>query len=38
MDCLIDFIGLRTQGAPTPESGMYINDLPGITVCAESQT
>ena len=32
MDCLIDFIGLRTQGAPTPDSGMYINDLPGITV------
>jgi hypothetical protein len=32
MDCLIDYIGLRTQGAATPESGMYINDLPGITV------
>ncbi len=32
MDCLIDYIGLRTQGGTVPESGMYINDLPGITV------
>ncbi|MBS1686118.1 MAG: hypothetical protein JSS76_15340 [Bacteroidetes bacterium] len=32
MDCLIDYIGLRTQGGTAPESGMYINDLPGITV------
>ena len=38
MDCLIDYIGVRytqtgTLPAPTaPESGLYINDLPGITV------
>ena len=38
MDCLIDYIGVRyTQSGPlpapiVPESGLYINDLPGITV------
>ena len=38
MDCLIDYIGVRytqtgTLPAPTvPESGLYINDLPGITI------
>jgi hypothetical protein len=38
MDCLIDYIGVRytqTGSLPaplTPESGLYINDLPGITI------
>jgi len=32
MDCLIDYIGIRTTGQPVPESGLYINDLPGITI------
>ena len=32
MDCLIDYIGVRTTGQPVPESGLYINDLPGITI------
>lgn len=38
MDCLIDFVGLRYTAGSTlpaatpPESGLYINDLPGITI------
>lgn len=38
MDCLIDYIGVRytaTGSLPAPvvpESGLYINDLPGITI------
>jgi hypothetical protein len=38
MECLIDYIGVRytqTSSLPaplTPESGLFINDLPGITV------
>jgi hypothetical protein len=32
MDCLINYVGLRTAGQPVPESGLYINDLPGITI------
>jgi hypothetical protein len=31
MDCLIDYIGLKNcPGATDPESGLFINDLPGM--------
>jgi hypothetical protein len=36
MDCLKDYIGIRATspavGRPAPESGLFINDLPGITI------
>jgi hypothetical protein len=32
MDCLLHYIGIRAAGQPQPESGLYINDLPGITL------
>lgn len=33
MDCLIDYIGIRTDPEGTvPESGLYINSLPGISI------
>jgi hypothetical protein len=31
-DCLKGFIGIRYQGAPVPDSNVYINELPGITL------
>ena len=31
MDCLQDYIGLKQCSATEPESGYYINDLPGIS-------
>jgi hypothetical protein len=32
MHCLQDYIGLRGCGTTTPPSGLYINDLPGISL------
>ena len=32
MNCLQDYIGLRGCGTTTPPSGLYINDLPGISL------
>lgn len=32
MNCLQDFIGINYCGAPVPDSGVYINDLPGINL------
>lgn len=33
MECLIDYIGLQVcNGQSAPESGLYINTLPGITL------
>lgn len=33
MDCLIDYIGLQAcQNQVVPQSGLYINGLPGITL------
>jgi len=32
MDCLNNYIGLRGCGSTTPPSGLYINDLPGISL------
>jgi len=32
MNCLQDYIGLRGCGASTPGSGLYVNDLPGISL------
>jgi hypothetical protein len=31
MDCLIDYIGIREVAGTVPESGVYINSLPGIS-------
>lgn len=31
MDCLTNFIGLRNCGLPTPESGLELNILPGMS-------
>lgn len=32
MECLIDYIGLRYCGNEEPESGVFINSLPGISI------
>ena len=32
MNCLTDYIGLRGCGLSAPASGLYINDLPGISL------
>lgn len=32
MDCLIDYIGLLGCGDTVPESGLYVNSLPGISL------
>lgn len=32
MSCLIDYIGFKWCGATAPESGLYINELPGISL------
>ena len=32
MDCFLDYIGIKGCGAPVPDSGVYINDLPGVTL------
>lgn len=32
MQCLKDFIGLRWKNGEVPESNLYINDLPGISL------
>lgn len=32
MDCLDNYIGLRGCGTTTPTSGLYVNDLPGISL------
>lgn len=32
MTCLQDYIGLRGCGAAVPPSGLYVNDLPGISL------
>jgi hypothetical protein len=34
MDCLTGYIGLRGTGYDTPISGLYLNDLPSITLAA----
>lgn len=34
MNCLDNYIGLRYPGSPTPDSGLYINDLPGLSLKA----
>lgn len=31
MDCLTNYIGLKNCNLPDPESGLYINDLPGMS-------
>ena len=31
MNCLTDYIGLKSCSATTPESGIWINDLPGMS-------
>lgn len=31
MTCLTDYIGIKYTDAPVPESGLYINQLPGIS-------
>lgn len=31
MECLRDYIGIKGCGATAPESGLYVNSLPGIT-------
>jgi hypothetical protein len=31
MNCLNDYVGLRGCGDTTPPSGLYVNDLPGIS-------
>lgn len=32
MNCLTDYIGLRGCSTTTPPSGLYVNDLPGISL------
>lgn len=32
MQCFIDYIGIKYTGANEPASGLYINQLPGITL------
>jgi hypothetical protein len=32
MNCLTDYIGLRGCSTTTPDSGLYVNDLPGISL------
>lgn len=32
MDCLYNFVGLRGCSTATPPSGLYVNDLPGISL------
>lgn len=32
MDCLVNYIGLKGCCEEEPESGVYLNDLPGITL------
>lgn len=32
MDCLNDYIGIKVCGDETPESGIFINSLPGISL------
>lgn len=32
MDCLNNYIGLRGCGSTAPPSGLYVNDLPGISL------
>lgn len=32
MECLIDYIGLKICGDESPESGLFINSLPGISL------
>jgi hypothetical protein len=32
MNCLTDYIGLRGCSTATPPSGLYVNDLPGISL------
>lgn len=32
MTCLIDYIGIRYCGEESPESGVFINSLPGISL------
>ncbi len=34
MECLKDYIGLRWAGGDEPVSGLYVNDLPGISIKA----
>lgn len=34
MNCLTDYIGLRGCSTTTPPSGLYVNDLPGISLKA----
>ena len=34
MNCLTDYIGLRGCSSTTPASGLYVNDLPGISLKA----
>ena len=34
MNCLTNYIGLRGCSTTTPASGLYVNDLPGISLKA----
>lgn len=38
MECLKDFIGLRWAKGAEPVSGLYVNDLPGISIKAIDKT
>lgn len=38
MDCLLDYIGLKGCNEQVPESGLYINTLPGISIQAIDST
>lgn len=34
MKCLQNYIGIQYTGAPTPDSGLYVNQLPGVSLKA----
>lgn len=38
LDCLINYIGLKACGNDTPDSGQWINSLPGISLTAITAT
>lgn len=38
IECLENYIGLDFKGAPVPDSGLYVNQLPGISLKAIDST
>ncbi len=38
MKCLENYIGINYTGAPVPDSGLYVNQLPGISLKAIDKT